>query len=164
MESDDELVEVIDPHVPDVGGVQDLRVLPEPVDGEMTSGQFTSLCASLGLSRADVARMLDVSDRTARAWFSGRDPIPPWLATLVRDWRKETSDLAVVLAGMIETVNDGIDQHEDPDAVLEVYRTNHEFWSAYPEMRPWPARWWMMVCVRASEYSDLPRFSNDMED
>lgn len=170
MESDDELVTPLDPHVPTLEQIGAISELGDPgleANGEprpLTTGQFNSACTALGLSHADLARMLEVQDRTARAWFSGKEEIPPWLSALVRDWREETSYLATALAEKLEADNSTCEVEGEPEGVLEVFRTNHEFWKAYPELRPWPARWWKIVAVQASMYAGLPRYNEDDEE
>jgi DNA-binding transcriptional regulator YiaG len=55
----------------------------------MTSAEFKQAHAELGLTGVEIARALDVTDRTVRAWEAGmRDgkpaPIPKAIAVLVR--------------------------------------------------------------------------------
>lgn len=172
MESDKEMVEIVDPHVPTIRELGVLSILGEPPKDEstqsglnvLTTGQFNAVCTSLGLSHSDLARMLGVQDRTARAWFSGKEVIPPWLSDLVRDWRQETADLIQGVAEHVDKVSTTLTLEGEPAGVLEVFRTNHELWAMYPELRPWPARWWKIVAVAASEFVGLPRYNEDDEE
>ena len=50
----------------------------------MTSTEYRTALAKLGLSQMDAARLFDVSDRTGRRWALGEGRVPTLVATLLR--------------------------------------------------------------------------------
>ena len=55
-------------------------------------------------------------------------------------WQIMTAQAVSELVGALSDTRD--------PAVL-VYRTDEALWAARPELRPWPARWWRHVVMRA---------------
>ena len=107
----------------------------------MPAGEFRSVIDYLGLTQDDTAALLDVSTRTVRHWIAGRYPVPDGVRDAIE--RGETRT-AQAVDELVDTLKDA----RDP-AVL-VYRSDEAMWAARPELRPWPAKWWRHVAMRAS--------------
>lgn len=136
------------PHIPwgifkPGGGVEPL-LAPTQVEldptAPVTTGEFATTMEWLGLGVRDISRILDVNERTARSWVSGRREIPDWLGDLVDDWQEEQTNLIMVLARSVEST---------PERML-VYPTDEDLWEAYPELKPWPASWWRLTVAQAA--------------
>lgn len=106
----------------------------------MTSGEFRSVIDYLGLGQLDAAALLGVSERTIRHWNSGRHPVPDGVREAIERGEAWT-------AQAVDELVDALKDARGP-AVL-VYRSDEAMWAARPELRPWPARWWRHVVMRA---------------
>lgn len=143
METDNELADFADPVMPE-------EVQPEaaswPWTMNCTSGEFAGHCEKLGLGTADLAALLHVSLRTARAWMQGRDPIPGWLADKMHEWMDSSDRLVAHLVHEL-----GVTDLDEPDEkpALIVYPRSSTLWDNVPGTEPWPAGWWKAACQRA---------------
>lgn len=117
-----------------------------PADEVMTGAELRTVTDALGLAHVDLARMLEVHERTIRSWMTGRDQIPEWVRLTVEDWEARTTDEVENVVGMFR------DRPGDP--VLPVWTDNDEMWSVMPRLHPFPARWWRHVVYRAA--TELP--------
>ena len=106
----------------------------------MTPGEFRSVIDYLGLGQMDAAAILGVTERTVRHWTTGKYAVPEGVREALERGEAFT---ATAVGELVTALNDA----RDP-AVL-VYRTDDAMWTARPEFRPWPARWWRHVVMRA---------------
>jgi transcriptional regulator with XRE-family HTH domain len=53
----------------------------------MTPIQLRKALDGLGLSQRELARQLQVNERSVRAWVLGENPIPYWLEVILREWK-----------------------------------------------------------------------------
>lgn len=109
--------------------------------GPMPAGEFRSVIDYLGLTQDDTAALLDVSTRTVRHWIAGRYPVPDGVRDAIERGETWTAQAVDELVDTLKDVRD--------PAVL-VYRSDEAMWAARPELRPWPAKWWRHVAMRAS--------------
>lgn len=49
----------------------------------MTPEEFRDACTALGVTAVEIAKVIGTNDRTARRWYSGQNPVPPAVVTLV---------------------------------------------------------------------------------
>ena len=102
----------------------------------MGAASFRAAVEFLGLSQADVADRLGVSDRTVRHWLAGRYAIPVGVADEVRAWLTYAASLVERSAA----VSGG-------SAILEV---------VVPTEGPWPRRFWRHIALRIAERLGVP--------
>lgn len=116
-----------------------------PMSEAMSAGELRTVIDALGLSQQDVARILDVQDRSVRRWLAGTHPIPDVARVMIEAAEQATA------AGADEIASACMDV---PDPVMVVPRTDDELWEQRPDMRPYPARWYRHMVYRAAE--DVP--------
>lgn len=111
----------------------------------MGAASFRAAVEFLGLSQADVADRLGVSDRTVRHWLAGRYAIPVGVADEVRAWLAYAASLVERQAA--EFVECDEVAVSGGSAILEV---------VVPTEGPWPRRFWRHVALRIAERLGVP--------
>ena len=102
----------------------------------MGAASFRAAVEFLGLSQADVADRLGVSDRTVRHWLAGRYAIPVGVADEVRAWLTHAASLVERSAAVASA-----------SEILEV---------VVPTEGPWPRRFWRHIALRVAERVGVP--------
>ena len=102
----------------------------------MGAASFRAAVEFLGLSQADVADRLGVSDRTVRHWLAGRYAIPVGVADEVRAWLDYAANLVERSAAV-----------SGESEILEV---------VVPTDGPWPRRFWRHIALRIAERVGVP--------
>lgn len=105
----------------------------------MGAASFRAAVEFLGLSQADVADRLGVSDRTVRHWLAGRYAIPVGVADEVRAWLAYAANLVERSAAVSAAVSGA--------EILEF---------VVPTEGPWPRRFWRHVALRIAERVGVP--------
>ena len=103
----------------------------------MGAASFRAAVEFLGLSQADVADRLGVSDRTVRHWLAGRYAIPVGVADEVRAWLDYAANLVERRSAAVSGAS----------AILEV---------VVPTEGPWPRRFWRHIALRVAERVGVP--------
>ncbi|GGN39371.1 transcriptional regulator with XRE-family HTH domain [Actinoplanes campanulatus] len=109
-----------------------------PEDERMTDAEFRVVREHLGLTGDWLAGHLGVSARTVRHWEQGKYPIPDGVRLAMEDIERRTGEF---IGGCVEKLV-GI-----PDPGVLVYRNDHEYHAAHPEVE-FPASWHRAVVAR----------------
>lgn len=111
------------------------------LDPRMTPAEFRCLRQAIGLSRAQVAELLRVAERTVGRWEEATTPIPDGVAAEL--WRivTHTGNVIDEIAG---DYNEGLIDH------VVVYRTDEDLWFARRSHSGWPASWWRVIAGRVA--------------
>nr|DAV79576.1 MAG TPA: protein of unknown function (DUF4447) [Caudoviricetes sp.] len=100
----------------------------------------------LGVAPEAMAELLGVTDRTYRAWESGRDPVPVGVADEVGGRVAQTLALADGIAALLREAADA--DPDGPPAVV-AHTSDAEYRRAHPGAAL-TARWWRLVCLLAA--------------
>ena len=123
-----------------------------PEDERMTQAEFRCVIEYLGLTQSDAAALLEVSPRTVRHWIEGKYVIPDGVREALERGEARTAD---AVGHLVAALNDAA------HVGVIVYRSDADMWAARPEMKPWPARWWRHVVMRAA--TEVPGVEIDYE-
>jgi DNA-binding transcriptional regulator YiaG len=66
---------------------QKAKLNANTLETTMTPIQLRKALDGLGLSQRELARQLQVNERSVRAWVLGENPIPYWLEVILREWK-----------------------------------------------------------------------------
>lgn len=124
-----------------VNGEQDV-VAGDCGDIAMSPAELRCVMEWLGLSTGSLAQVLGVAERTVRHWLAGQYRIPPGAAADLEDVERYT---AVAVGELVDALRDAA------DVGVVVYAASEDMWAARPAMRPYPARWWRHVAMRAAQ-------------
>lgn len=97
----------------------------------ITGAELQTLREGCGLTREDLAQLVDVQARTVKHWESGRSGVPADVAAAVEN-------IDSMIAGAVRAA---IDQAgtDAGDVVLLRYASDVDLWQHHPTMRPLPA-------------------------
>lgn len=91
----------------------------------MTGAELATMRQACGLSREELARMVDVQSRTIKHWESGSAGVP--------------ADVAETVASLLLKVCAAIDRHPHVFAQTMIrYRTDVDMWRHWPELASLP--------------------------
>jgi len=137
-----------------------MKLLLNPPDpGCMTGAELRVVRDGLGLSGPQLARLLDVNDRTVRRWELDEAPVPEGVRLQIERYEAYTADL-------IQTVINELLAMQG-DVGIVTYRDDESYWADEPGMKPWPASWQRTVVYRVAQeipgleivYSDAVAFT-----
>lgn len=100
----------------------------------------------LGVAPEAMAELLGVTDRTYRAWESGRDPIPVGVADEVGGRVAQTLALADEIAALLREAADA--DPDGPPVAVVAHTSDAEYRRVHPGAAL-TARWWRLVCLLA---------------
>ena len=106
----------------------------------MSGAEMRSLVESIGLTRRDVHRLLEVSESSVSRWWAGQVSIPTGVADHVHTWITRSTQLVDELA---QELND--------TGELTVYATDDELSAARPDLAPYSAMFHRVAAARALE-------------
>lgn len=106
----------------------------------MPGGELWTVREWLGLSRADLARLLEVREDTVRQWELGRYRIPHRV-------REEVESLERITADVVDQLVTAL--HDSRDQLVEIYRETDDIPADRPDVARFGARWWRHVVARA---------------
>ena len=104
----------------------------------MSGAEMRSLVESIGLTRRDVHRLLEVSESSVSRWWAGQASIPTGVADHVHTWITRSTQLVDELA---QELND--------TGELTVYATDDELSAARPDLAPYSAMFHRVAAARA---------------
>jgi DNA-binding XRE family transcriptional regulator len=102
----------------------------------------------LGLGPEAAAELLDVSDRTYRAWEAGKRPIPHRVRDELAQRIEQTWTIVDRIRDALKELSASAGPDDLPPAVV-AYRGDKDYRRAHPRA-PLTARWWRTCCVLAA--------------
>lgn len=111
-----------------------------PADERMTAADLVLVLRWLGLDQRALSQILGVDERTVRRWVAGDFAISDSARLAVEDLEAST---AAAVGQVVDALRD------DPDPTVVIYRTSEAMWADRPDLHPYPATWWTMICARA---------------
>lgn len=104
----------------------------------MSGAEMRSLVESIGLTRRDVHRMLEVSESSVSRWWVGQASIPTGVADHVHDWVTRSARLVDEIADELRSAGQ-----------VSVYATDDELTAARPDLAPYSAMFHRVAAARA---------------
>lgn len=89
----------------------------------MSGAQMRALVESIGLTRRDVHRLLEVSESSVSRWWGEQASIPVGVAEHVQAWVRHSDELVEELAEQLRT-----------HGFVRVYSTDEELAAAHPDL------------------------------
>lgn len=114
-------------------------------DEYMTAAELRCAMDYLGLAQDDLARLLDVEERTVRRWLQG--PVRNRANRIPTNVRLSIEDLEDRTAQAVGALVEELKGSTDVEVI--VHRTDDELWADHP-VYPLPARWWRHIAMRAA--------------
>lgn len=111
----------------------------------LSPAEFRVTREHLGLSRRDVAAMLEVEERAVRRWDDGTSALPPGVIASVAHWVELTDDY---VRQMAEAFNS-----KPGSVVLYTYRNDDDYRRAGNDQ--WCAGWHRAMIARVAEHIDV---------
>ena len=104
----------------------------------MSGAEMRSLVESIGLTRRDVHRLLEVSESSVSRWWAGHASIPTGVADHVHAWVARSADLV-----------DELTRQLHDSGKVPVYVTDDELTAVRPDLAPFGAMFHRVAAARA---------------
>lgn len=104
----------------------------------MSGAEMRSLVESIGLTRRDVHRLLEVSESSVSRWWAGQASIPTGVADHVLDWVARSAELV-----------DELTRQLNHSGEVTVYATDDELAAARPDLASFGAMFHRVAAARA---------------
>lgn len=111
----------------------------------LSAAEFRVTREHLGLSRRNMAAMLEVEERAVRRWDDGLSPVPPGVVATIARWVELTD-------AYVEQMADAFDSRQGT-AVLYTYRDDDAYRRAGND--EWCAGWHRAMIARVAERIDV---------
>lgn len=112
----------------------------------MSGAEMRSLVESVGLTRRDVHRLLEVSESSVSRWWAGQASIPTGVADHVHDWVSRSAELV-----------DELTRQLNHSGEVTVYATDDELAAARPDLASLGAMFHRVAAARALKAADDSR-------